>query len=175
MDMKAEIPVRPTKGKAFVPETLEVFDRKEMFAVLATRDNEGCPYTSLISFAFTEDLRKVVFVTPKNTRKYRNILAAKQVALLMDNRSETGGDIMETEAITISGRATALRKGGLKDTLEARFLSKHPDLEGFAKSPAAALVSVEVIEVVHVSRFQNVSVWKPLEGEVVEFDLKGRR
>jgi heme iron utilization protein len=161
--MGMEIPVRPTKGGPLIPETLRAFDRKEMFSVLATQDKEGGPYTSLISFAFSEDLRRVVFVTAKKTRKYRNILGAGEVALLMDNRSETGGDILETEAITVMGRARPLRRGELKDNLEARFLSKHPGLLDFAKSPATALVSVEIRECVHVSRFQRVSVWSPPE------------
>ena len=121
------IPVTTRKGRAHVQERLAHFDRLERFAVLAT-DNEGHPYTSLIAFAVTPDLKQVVFATPKATRKYRNIVKGKHVALLLDNRAREKKDVMSAEAITIVGLACPLRKGARRDEMAALFLEKHPDL-----------------------------------------------
>jgi len=86
---KEDIPTKTKKGIVSVPERLKAFDKGERFAVLAT-DDKGQPYTSLISYAVTPDLSKVIFATPKKTQKYRNILQARDVALLIDNRSKMG-------------------------------------------------------------------------------------
>lgn len=153
------IPVTTRKGRAHVRERLAHFDRLERFAVLAT-DNEGHPYTSLIAFAVTPDLKQVVFATPKATRKYRNIVKGKHVALLLDNRAREKKDVMSAEAITIVGLACPLRKGARRDEMAALFLEKHPDLTVFVDSPTTALICVDILECVHVGRFQTVTIWK---------------
>ena len=155
---KEQIPVMTKKGTVVIPERLKDFDVKENFAVLATDDN-GLPYTSLISYALTPDLEMVIFATPKGTRKYRNILNSPQVALLMDNRSKSKHRLMETEAITVIGAAKYVRKGKKWDELSRIFLRKHPDLEEFLYAQTTALIAVQIIECVHVSHFQTLSVW----------------
>ena len=107
---KEKIPVTTRNGKAEIPERLKDLDVKENFAVLAT-DDAGLPYTSLISYALTPDVKTAIFATPKGTRKYRNILNSSQVALLIDNRSKSKHKLMDTEAITIIGTAKHVRKG----------------------------------------------------------------
>jgi len=87
MPGKISIPSTTRKGAADVTRRLKAFDRKESFAVLAT-DDRGKPYTSLISFALTPDLRQVIFATPKGTRKFKNLTGTRDVALLIDNRSD---------------------------------------------------------------------------------------
>jgi general stress protein 26 len=153
------IPVTTRKGRAQIQERLSHFDRLERFAVLAT-DNEGHPYTSLVAFALTPDLKQLVFATPKATRKYRNIVKGKHVALLLDNRAGDKKDVMSAEAITIVGMARPLRKGAHRDGMAALFLEKHPDLTVFVGSPTTALICVDIQECVHVGRFQTVTVWE---------------
>ena len=41
----------------------------ELLAVLATKAPDY-PYTNLVAFAATEDLKKLLFVTTRSTRKY---------------------------------------------------------------------------------------------------------
>src|SRR5512138_1985703 len=86
------------KGAADVAKKLQAMDAKEPFAVLATSDS-GRPYTSLISFAITPDLKKVIFATPKNTRKYRNLVNTGDVSILVDNRTKKIKGFTETQAI----------------------------------------------------------------------------
>ncbi|OPY75452.1 MAG: Pyridoxamine 5'-phosphate oxidase [Syntrophorhabdus sp. PtaU1.Bin153] len=156
---KEQVPVTTRKGTAAIPEKLKDFDAKEFFAVLATND-AGIPYTSLISYALTPDLQMVIFVTPKGTSKYRNILRSAQVALLIDNRSKGKNSLMKTEAITIMGTAKPVRKGKTWEKLAEVFLKKHPDLEEFLNAPATALIAVEIIRCIHVGHFQELSVWE---------------
>lgn len=160
MANKETIPTTTSRGSASVPERLKMLDRTQQFAVLATEE-AGIPYTSLIAFALSPDLTQVLFATPKSTRKYKNIMTGKHVALLVDSRSHGGKDLLGAEAITIAGIAAPLRRGRSRDELAAVFLRKHPELEEFVQSATTALVSVSIRECVHVNRFQAVSVWRP--------------
>jgi nitroimidazol reductase NimA-like FMN-containing flavoprotein (pyridoxamine 5'-phosphate oxidase superfamily) len=159
MTEREKIPSTTKNGSVAVSERLKVFNKTQFFAVLATNDN-GQPYTSLISFAVTPDLKKVVFATPKQTRKYKNILNTKNVAILIDNRSNTRKNLMETEAITIMGEARLVRRGKTRDELVALFLKKHPDLEDFIQSKTTALIVVDAVRYIHVGKFQTISVWE---------------
>ena len=155
---REQVPVTTRKGTVAIPEKLKDFDEREYFAVLAT-DDAGSPYTSLISYAITPDLKMAIFATPKGTRKYRNILHSAQVALLIDNRSKSRRRLLKTEAITIIGAAKQVRKGKKWGDLAVIFLRKHPDLEEFLNAPTTALIAVQIIQCVHVGHFQTLSVW----------------
>ena len=156
--MKKEIPSRTKKGIESVPERIKVLNETQYFAVLATDDN-GRPYASLVAYAFTPELRKVIFATPENTRKYKNILIARHVALLIDNRSNTYTDIMNTEAITVTGTAKRVKRGKAWQELAHIYIVKHPELEEFLNAPTTALMILEVEQCVHVGKFQTISVW----------------
>ncbi|HEY3277251.1 MAG TPA: pyridoxamine 5'-phosphate oxidase family protein [Syntrophorhabdaceae bacterium] len=155
---KEQIPVTTSKGTAAIPERLKAFDAKEYFGVLAT-DDGGQPYTSLISYALSPDLKRVIFATPKGTRKYSNILHSAQVAILIDNRSKGKNRVLETEAMTILGAAKRIRKGKTWEEFAGILMRKHPDLEGFLNAPTTALIAVEIIRCIHVGSFQTLSVW----------------
>jgi len=151
------IPKATQKGVADVTKRLRGFGAKQPFAVLATSE-KGRPYTSLISFALTPDLRQVIFATPRNTRKFKNIISLKDVALLIDNRSNRKRGFTETEAITVLGTATALRRGRAWLEYAGIFLKKHPELEEFINASTTALVVVDVKSCVHVGNFQTITV-----------------
>jgi nitroimidazol reductase NimA-like FMN-containing flavoprotein (pyridoxamine 5'-phosphate oxidase superfamily) len=160
MTRQEDIPTITKKGSASVPERLKVFDKHERFAVLATDDN-GRPYTSLVTYAVTPELNRIIFATPRGTQKYKNIMQSKNVALLIDNRTKKGKKtIMEAEAITIVGVARPLRRGKKWDEMAALFLKKHPGLEGFIRAETTALIIVDAIRCIHVGQFQTVSVWE---------------
>jgi nitroimidazol reductase NimA-like FMN-containing flavoprotein (pyridoxamine 5'-phosphate oxidase superfamily) len=156
------IPDKVTKGEISVSARLAVLDKTQKHAVLAT-DSAGAPYASLISYACTPEMREVIFITPKATRKYRNILKNKQVSLLIDTRSNTEKDYLGAESVTITGIAKPVRNCRKKAELAAIFIRKHPRLEEFVLSPETALISVEIIKVIHVTRFQSVTIWDAKE------------
>jgi nitroimidazol reductase NimA-like FMN-containing flavoprotein (pyridoxamine 5'-phosphate oxidase superfamily) len=152
------IPLQTQKGTAVIPERLKALDAHEHFAVLATDDN-GRPYTSLVSYALMPDMKRLVFATSRKTRKYANIVHSANVALLIDNRSQKRNKLLKTEAVTIIGIAKPVRKSGFRDKLVETLLNKHPALEEFIRAPATALFVVDINQCVHVNQFQRVTVW----------------
>jgi len=128
------------------------------FAVLATSD-EGRPYASLIAFALTPDRTTVIFATPKATRKYRNMRSQRSVSILIDNRSQTPEDLSRAEAVTLVGTARPVRAGANRIEYGKVFSDKHPHLTTFINDPGTALITVIIEQAIHVSRFQDVSVW----------------
>lgn len=80
---------------------------RESFAVLATQGS-GQPYTSLIGFATTPDLTRLVFATPRQTRKYALLEKENRVALLVDNRSSKPEKVNELSALTITWKGSNL-------------------------------------------------------------------
>ncbi len=158
MAEREQVPSIVQKGSVSVPERLNELNRTEFFAVLAT-DSNGHPYTSLVAYAITPDLKKVLFATPKGTRKYKNILNSEHVALLIDNRPKSNKKLMSTEAVTITGIARPVRRGKMREEYAQIFLKKHPDFEDFIKSAITAIVAVDVVQCVHVGKFQTITVW----------------
>jgi nitroimidazol reductase NimA-like FMN-containing flavoprotein (pyridoxamine 5'-phosphate oxidase superfamily) len=153
------IPDRVSKGYISVPDRLRVLNKTQPHAVLAT-DSDGQPYTSLIAYALTTDIKGVIFITPKSTRKYKNILKNKKVALLIDTRSNTTRDYMSAECVTILGKAYPVRKGKKRTEFSEIFLKKHPKFREIIDSPETVLVLIKIIKGIHVTRFQSVSVWE---------------
>ena len=157
--MKQEnVPSKTSKGAVFIPERLKMLDSLEYFSVLATQ-NKSQPYTSLVNFAMTADCKTIIFATPRNTQKYRNIIKTKSVALLIDNRSKNIKNLMGTEAVTVVGNARPVKKGKSWDAFAGIYIKKHPDLTEFIYSPSTALIVVEAKLCIHVSQFQTISVW----------------
>ena len=139
-------------------DRLQSLEKTERYAVLAT-DSDGQPYTSLIAYALTDDLKGLVFATPKNTSKHKNILRNPRVSVHIDNRCSSDCDYLNTESVTIIGTAHPLRKGRKRTELSAVLMKKHSKLSTFIKSSTTALIYIDVTHYVHVSRFQSISEW----------------
>jgi len=159
------IPDKVTKGEISVSARLRILNKTQKHAVLAT-ESAGAPYTSLVSYACRPDMRGVIFITPKSTKKYKNIVKNKQVSLLIDTRTNTEKDYLGAESVTIMGIAKPVRGNTEKAELAEIFLRKHPRLEEFVLSPETALVFVKITRCIHVTRFQRVTIWDAKEGRM---------
>lgn len=126
----------------------------ERLAVLSTQQ-DGQPYASLVAFAFTEDLKQLLFLTPLTTRKYDNLTASPKVAMLVNNSRNRVEDIADAASITAIGKALTVKKDD-KSALLDLFLLRHPHLKSFAAAPTTALVTILVDRYIMVNRFQNV-------------------
>ena len=115
----------------------------QYFAVLNSV-GEGQPYSNLVAFAITDDLKSLVFITDQNTRKYRNIKENNHVSLLIDNRTNQPSDITQAIAITVIG--TAREEVTSRDSYQVIFLARHPQLRQFVDNPNTALILVTVSE-----------------------------
>jgi nitroimidazol reductase NimA-like FMN-containing flavoprotein (pyridoxamine 5'-phosphate oxidase superfamily) len=126
----------------------------QFLAVLATR-NGGQPYTNLVAFAATDDLKHLIFFTGRSTRKYANLKSDSRAAMLIDNRSNQVADIRHAIAATATGKTEEI-SNMMDDRLKKLYLAKHPHLEEFVESPSTALMTLNVEHYYVVSRFQNV-------------------
>lgn len=163
--MSKDIPVTVKEGTVDVLGRLDILNKNQPHAVLATASGDK-PYTSLIAYALTPDLKGLIFATPRNTRKYRNIMKNNNVSLLIDSRSNTARDYMNAESITIIGKAYIEKKGKKKDMLAGILIRKHPRLKKFIDAPSTALILIKTIKCIHVSSFQVVSecAWRATHG-----------
>jgi len=131
----------------------------ERLAVLATQGADA-PHTSLVAFAATEDLRRLVFATERETRKFGNLTSSPRVALLVDDRSHRATDLIEATAVSAAGRARDAH-GEEREGLAGLLLNKHPMLKPFVAQPGCAVVQVDVEVYQVVTRFQSVVEFHP--------------
>ena len=132
------------RSKQFLKEVVN----SQYFAVLNSVGEEQ-PYSNLVSFVVTDDLKSLVFVTDRNTRKYRNIKENNNIAILIDNRTNQPSDVTRATAITVIG--TAREELANKTNLQAIFLTRHPQLQKFVDNPDNALILVNIREYIIAS------------------------
>jgi uncharacterized protein YhbP (UPF0306 family) len=147
-------------ARPVVRDRVHDLTRSQPYAVLCVQ-GEGQPYGALVAFAFTQDLRHAVFVTPVATRKYRLLSECDQVALVIDNRASRAEALMDIEAVTVTGRAQMIERGSEFDRWAELLIGRHPYLDAFVKAATCALFRVDVARFLHVGRFQEVSQWIP--------------
>lgn len=133
------------------------------YGVLATH-GEGHAYGSLVAFAFSEDLRRAFFATPTSTRKYRLLSEHDRIALVVDDRPAHPDQMMEVEALTVTGRAREVPFGPERNTCTEQLVARHPQLRSFLAADSCAVFEIEVFRYFHVSRFQEVRQWVPGQG-----------
>lgn len=129
--------------------------KSQKLGVLATEKKKN-PYTSLLAFACTDDMKHIVFATPKTTRKFSNILANSKVSFFIDNRSNKAIDFRKAIGVSVIGTVRQLRKNK-NSRLMKLYLEKHPQLETFISSPSCAFICIDVSAFYIVERFQNVT------------------
>jgi len=131
---------------------LKALMKEQKLAVLAT-SHEGEPYTNLVAFVTSDDLKHIFFATPVATRKYSYLTASRKASMMIDNRSNKESDFKDAMAVNAEGSVLAVEK---TDELNLLYLKKHPYLKDFLKSPSSALMRMKVKRYIVASRFQNV-------------------
>jgi len=144
------------KNPSRLKKLLKDLFSSQPLAVLATQGN-GQPYGNLVAFAATEDLKGLLFATARGTRKFANITTDPRVAMVMDSRTNQKADFQRAVAVTATGIVEEVESEE-RDHLLKLYLSKHPHLKKFVKSPNCALLKVKVDSYYVVKRFQNVMV-----------------
>jgi len=152
-----------TRWERELPERIRRLLATEPYAVLCMQQGEQ-PYGSVVAFAASPDSCNLVFTTPVTTRKYRLLQQCDRVALVVDTRARFIDDLMKVEAVTATGRATEIARGGEFERWGELLIRKHPHLESFVRAPTCALFRVQVIRYFHVERFQEVRQWVPCRG-----------
>ncbi|MBY8997944.1 MAG: pyridoxamine 5'-phosphate oxidase family protein [Candidatus Thorarchaeota archaeon] len=139
------------------PEVKKRIDKvlkSQSIAVLGTsKDDE--PYSSLVGFVMTDDLRELVFATMRQRLKYRNMLANPRVTFMIDDRNEQNNDFNETTSITIVGSAEDV-KAKEREEYASLLVKRHPVLSDFVSSPDCAVIRVAIDKIFVVSDFESV-------------------
>jgi nitroimidazol reductase NimA-like FMN-containing flavoprotein (pyridoxamine 5'-phosphate oxidase superfamily) len=117
--------------------------------------NKGQPYASLVAYAGTDDLKHIVFATPKATRKYANIKADSRAAVLITKAGNKVSDFRQAMAATAVGTVREIRKTKSSKLLKL-YLGKHPHLTDFVQSPTCSVLCLDVRSFYVVDRFQHV-------------------
>jgi nitroimidazol reductase NimA-like FMN-containing flavoprotein (pyridoxamine 5'-phosphate oxidase superfamily) len=152
---------KPETGEGVSPvKRIRDLVTTQPYGVLATHGDDQA-YGSLVAFAFTDDLRQVVFATLQATRKYRLLSEHAGVALVVDNRPAHPDEMMDVEAVTVTGRAEEVAPGPEREALARQLLARHPQLRSFVQAKSCALFRIQVVRFLHVSRFQEVRQWVP--------------
>lgn len=150
------------KGKdaSILKDTISRLLDEQPFAVLATQ-GKGVTNASLISFARTNDLKNIVFATPINSGKFDLIEGDENVSILVDDRSKQQDSINQISALTITGKARILRDENEIIKWAGLLTGKYPNLTSFATATTTAVILVEVVRFLYVSKFQEVQELDP--------------
>ena len=136
-------------------KTLRELFSKQSLGVLASV-GEVYPRTNLVAFVVFDDLKKMLFATPRFTRKYCNVKKNPQVSVLVDNRSNDVADFTDAVAVSVFGDAVEVIEDRQK-YLDI-YLAKHPYLDKFVASPTCVFFEIQVKYYDIISRFQNVRI-----------------
>ncbi len=127
----------------------------QILAILAT-NMKGMPYTSLVAFVATDDLKEIIFATFKGTKKHDNLLNEPRVSILIDNRKNQTSDFQD--AIAVSARGLGMIITSQREKYQSLYLKKHPSLFEFITSPKCDLIRIKVSEYQYVSKFENIKI-----------------
>jgi nitroimidazol reductase NimA-like FMN-containing flavoprotein (pyridoxamine 5'-phosphate oxidase superfamily) len=135
-------------------EILRKLLETQLLGVLGTQ-RSGEPYTSLVGFVATPDLKFLLFTTGRSTRKRANLVSDARASLLVDNRRNEAADFTEASAATAVGVVEEVDEEE-RPEFERLYLAKHPQLESFVRSPSCVPLRLRVSVYMVVAQFQHV-------------------
>lgn len=120
------------------------------------------PYTCLVAFAATDDLKHLIFATNRETHKYKDLVKDSRVSVLVDNNTNRAKDIRQSMAVTALGEAKETYEAERMQLLKC-YLRKQPHMKKFACAPNTALFKITVSKYFIVSDFQKVQEYIPAQ------------
>ena len=103
--------------------------REARIGALATLDDDGSPYVSLVQTATLPDGAPLLLLS-NLARHTRNLRRDERVSLLVDERRV--GDELQGARASLKGRIARLDAAADIETARRRFLARHADAAGFA-------------------------------------------
>jgi nitroimidazol reductase NimA-like FMN-containing flavoprotein (pyridoxamine 5'-phosphate oxidase superfamily) len=135
-------------------EILRQLLESQLLGVLGTQ-HDGEPYTSLVGFVATSDLKSLLFTTGRSTRKLANLTGDARASMLIDNRANRPADFTDASAVTAVGVVQEVGRDERAE-FERLYLAKHPQLEEFVRSPSCVPLRLRVSVFMVVTQFQHV-------------------
>lgn len=144
--------VNETETKRIISDLLD----SQLFCVLTTNlEDTSFPYSSLIAFLNSDDLKYIYFATSRKTTKFSNLLSDPKICMFFDNRSNELEDVSNAITATVLGKVEELDKEKNERILN-QLIQKYPQLEDFVKSASTAFLRMDVEEYVVVHSFFKV-------------------
>ncbi len=152
----------------FDPQVLtrSLLRRCRQGALATSMAEGGAPYCSLVNVASDVDGAPILLISRLAVHT-RNILADPRVSLMLDERA--AGDPLEGARIMVAGEAREITGDALPG-LRRRYLSAHPDAEGFVDFPDFGFFRIQIDGVHLVAGFGRIVDLAP---EQVLTDLTG--
>ncbi|MCG6892289.1 MAG: pyridoxamine 5'-phosphate oxidase family protein [Desulfobacteraceae bacterium] len=123
-------------------ETMKTMVRSGRSCVLATCSNDR-PHCSLMAYVSDEEGRTLYMVTPRRSKKYRNVEGNPFVSLLIDTREqETSGD--RVRALTVTGTCSVVTDDAVRKAARQMLLAAHSRLQTFWEGTEPAILCVSV-------------------------------
>ncbi|WP_034603069.1 pyridoxamine 5'-phosphate oxidase family protein [Maridesulfovibrio frigidus] len=113
--------------------------------VLATQGEPG-PYTSLMTYASSEDRREIFMVSSKHSHKWDNIMKNTAVSLLIDNRDgkiETSRD--KIKALTITGNFIPVSGTSQREEILESIAKVNPAITEIFAGPECGIIRIKAI------------------------------
>ena len=159
--IKIENENRKVQNQMDAKKATEKIIANALYGVLATQNNTH-PYTSLMAYGYSSNLKNIIFTTPRTTRKHKFLGECSNVAFQVDNRPKKIKSIMSIESLTAIGSAYEINSQKKEyDKFTQLLLYKHYYLKDFLLSPSTALYCINVSHFFHVVRLQEVSIITP--------------
>ncbi len=129
-------------------------------AFLCTRGDEAA-YGSLVAFHVSDDVKYVIFSTLKYKRKYHLLENCGQVAMLVDNRDQTHGEMLKISAVTLNGKAKKMEGKHQIQVAKKKLLEEHNYLHELVSSNSCVFFHIEITRCFYVPHLQEVTEWIP--------------
>jgi nitroimidazol reductase NimA-like FMN-containing flavoprotein (pyridoxamine 5'-phosphate oxidase superfamily) len=130
-----------------------LFD-SQLIAVLGTSSDDD-PYTCLVGFMFSSDLKNLFFATMRNRLKYRHISSNPRVSLIIDDRKNSPADFSHATSVTVVGTAKDTEEPE-RTKLAEMLVERHPFLTDFVKDSNCAIMKVGIEKMYIVGEFESV-------------------
>ena len=114
--------------------------RRKSSCVLATTDGDT-PHCSLMAYITSEVADRMFLITPRNTRKYRNIKHHPNVSLLIDTRGEQARN--NTQALTLTGTCYTLDDDEEINVVKEAFIRHHSHLQNLICKESVVILCIE--------------------------------
>ena len=143
------------KTKELLAELLN----SQITGVIATEQDHQ-PYTNLVAFSFSDDLKKIYFATPADTTKYKNLAGNPRISLLIDTRRNNREDFSGSAAVTVLGICREL-SGNIKNEKLMSHSVRLPGLNEFLNNDMIAMLEIEVQKYIITSGLDSTAVYIP--------------
>ena len=114
--------------------------RRKSSCVLATTDGDT-PHCSLMAYITSEAADRLFLVTPRNSKKYRNIRRCPNVSMLIDTRGEQTRN--NTQALTLTGICHTLGDDQEVSFVKEAFNRQRPHLHDLICKGDVAFLRIE--------------------------------